>query len=101
MCNRLLDLLRLEPLPNLGPRPVAVHIAELGIEPGTAGARRRAALLERDDLDPLSAFERCVERHHRPVDASAAATMTEARVQGVREVDRRGPPREIDHPDLR
>ena len=51
--DRLLELLRLEPLPHLGARAVAVHVAELGVQP----VARRAALLRRDDLDPLAVLE--------------------------------------------
>ncbi len=95
--DRLLDLLRLEPLPHLGPRAVAVHVAELGIEP----VARRAALLHRDDLDPLPAREHVVERHHRAVDARAAAAVAQARVHRIGEIDRRRAARQIDHLALR
>ena len=95
--QRLLELLRLEPLPHLGPRAMAVHVAELGIEP----VARRPALLGRDDLDLLAVLQRVVERHHRAVDARAAAAMAEVGVHRVGEIDRRRAARQVDDLALR
>ncbi len=95
--ERLLVLLRLEPLPDLGAGAMAVRVAELRIEP----VARRPALLRRDDLDALAVLQRVVERHHRAVDARAAAAVAEARVHGVREIDRRRTHRQVDDLALR
>src|SRR4029079_13253210 len=83
--HRLLVLLRLEPLANLRARTVAPDVAEVGIQP----VARRTALLGGDDLDLLTIAQRMVERNHLAVDARPATAVTEARVNGVREVDRR------------
>ena len=90
-------LLRLEPLPHLGASAVAVRVALFRVEP----VARRPALLRRDDFHALAVLERVMERHHRAVDARAAAPMTEARVHGVGEIDRRRAHRQIDDLALR
>ena len=95
--DRLLVLLRLEPLAHLRARAVAVDVAQLRVEP----VARRPALLRRDDLDPLPVRQLIVERHHLAVDLGAAAAMAEPGVNGVREVDRRRAARQVDHLALR
>ena len=95
--DRHVELLRLEPLPDLGARAMALHVAEIGIEP----VARRTALLRRDDLHLLTVLQHVVERHHLAVDARAAAAVPEARVHRVREVDRGRALRQVDDLALR
>ena len=48
----------------------------------------------RDDLDDVAVFEVGAERHHLAVDAGADALVANVGVNGIGEIDRRGPPRE-------
>ena len=95
--ERLVVLLVLEPLPNLGSGTVARDVAELRIQP----VQRRPALLHREDVDALPVAQPMVQRNHLPVHARAAAAMAEIRVHRVREIDRRGTARQVDDLALR
>ena len=90
--NRFIELLRLEPLPDLRLRAMAVHVAKIRIQP----VARRTPLLRRDDVDLLAVLEHVVERHHLAVDAGAPAAVPEPGVDVIGEVDRRGAARQID-----
>ena len=82
MRDGLLELRRLEPLPYFGARAMAMDISEIGIEPVTRGT----TLLDRDDLDFLTASRWRVQRHHHAIDLGAAATMTKTRMHCVGKV---------------
>jgi hypothetical protein len=93
----LIVILLLEPLahPVAGPR--RGQIAVMRAQPIAAG---RGVLLGQD-LDRLAAAQLVVQRHDPPVDARAAAAVADLRVDGVGEVERRGPLGQLDHLGLR
>ena len=74
-----------KPLAHLDPGALGLDVAPGGVEP-VAG---RAAVLGRDDFDPLAGFQRRIERYQLAVDLGAAAAMAEVGVHPVGEIHRR------------
>ena len=85
-------LQRVEPGAHLGAGARALQEVQLGVEP----VHRRAALAHGDDLHRLAVLQRRLQRHHRAVDARAAAAVADVGVQRVGEVDRRAARGQLD-----
>ncbi|CRI65006.1 hypothetical protein THIOKS12210051 [Thiocapsa sp. KS1] len=87
----------LEPLANAVAGARRGQIAMMRAEPIAAGG----GVLLSQDLDGLAAVQLVVQRHDPPVDACAAAAIADLRVDGVGEVECRGPLGQLDDLGLR
>ena len=90
-------ILFLEPAPHLGTRPRGTQVTAVRVHPVAAGARLSAG----EHLDPLAGTQAVGERHDAPIDPRAAAAMADLGMDGIGEVQRRGPLGQVEHVALR